>query len=82
MQPDINFRRSALNCINDPSISTSGYFQKTTAIFDLTPQKSLEIKICLPLAEQNRNQASDEIFRISAGVTNICLFVKVFERIQ
>ena len=45
-------------------------------------QKSLEIKICLPLAEQNRNQASDEIFRISAGVTNICLFVKVFERIQ
>ena len=45
-------------------------------------EKSLKIKICLPLAEQNRNQASDEIFRISAGVTNICLFVKAFEKNQ
>ena len=36
--------------------------------------------MCLPLAEQNRSQGSDEIFRISAGVTNICLFVKAFEK--
>ena len=60
----------------------SGHSQKSVVILKLFTRKSLENKTCLPLAEQNRNQASDEIFRISAGVTNICLFVKAFGKIQ
>ena len=58
-------------------ISISYCFSKTPATFGRNSQKSLELKICLPLAKQNRSQEMDEIFRIPAGVANICLFVKL-----